>query len=324
MSSSEETLDINYSLPHRGKIFAAKLFDFFSVVILSICLYFFTLTIIQNSPGYKNLMIQRGEMLKSSLLYVGSDESPERLDFYLESNKEMTYLEKNDTFENNLTYFYTVFLSSEMSGEGEKHYVEVKQKFKINGKSALFSETGERIYTNPDYDINYYEAYQSIYNDDAIPHLSLKANYRSIRLKIVLSNVIGLIITVSVSHMLVYLLVPLVFKRGKVTFGMKLTKLAYVAADGFSVSWKRYLGQYFFSFFLEFWASAVAFLVPFGVSLGFFFVRKDRQTLANYVSGIYLVDASDSDIYLDKFEYLKKMEKLEAFTAGEGDIKLHQ
>jgi len=296
-TTESKTIELSYPRAKIGEVLAAGFFDVFSVIVLGLLLMVGTLFGVQGNKTYQDVVANRQTIVIQSGLYV-SDETGGAISILssLQSDTTKTTAEKDVIFDSHLTAFFTDFIK-----EGDV-YASYKKNAENNG-SLMFDSDGNRTLTNADYDIPYFTWYSDIFTNNALNYLQTSATYVSVRNQIVRINVIAIFLTFFVSSLVFYLLFPLNFTRGKQTLGMKIAHLALLGPDAMSCSGKRFACHFLFSFFLIFWGSVFAFLIPFAISLTVLCCSKAHQRLADYVCNAYLVSTKDRIVYKDKLEY---------------------
>jgi uncharacterized RDD family membrane protein YckC len=318
-----QVIQLDYTRASVGKILSAQLFDFFVMAVTGLLLLFGTLSGIQTNSSYKAIIASRNETLIASRLYTGDEETATKVLTSLDSEDTLTYNEKSQQLDDDMTYFFGTFINTEMDGKGLETYHGFKAAATLSGETTkLFTDTFERALTNADYDAEYYAFYSNTYTEKAIGYLQLNKTYLQTRNRINLINLLGIVLTFVLSYIIYYFVFPLIFSRGKQTLGMKLTKIGRAAADGFSVSFGRFLCRFLFSFFLVFLGSLFAFLIPLAVSFTMLVVKKTHQDLSDYVCGVYVVDVDNSSLYKDIYEYRSFQRKREAASLENKDITL--
>ncbi len=264
-----------------------------------------TFALVPLLPSYQNATKIRDQVLVSSHLYTKEDSSTIPLLDYVNKNNEFSSNEKSQILDESMDYFFTVFLSEELKGKGDEIYLGFKiDAFKND--MPLFTETGERTLTNPDFDGDYYSFYSDIYKNKALGYLSYNQDYATSRRTIFWTIATSIILTFLFSFLLFYLVIPLFFSRGKKTLGMLLNRTALVGRNGFSCSYPRFLCHALFEIIFILFASIPAFLVPLAISITMIIVRKgDHQSLTDYVVGTYVVSTSQRKVYRNVYEYLE-------------------
>lgn len=307
---NNKVLELNYERASAPKRVSAMLFDLLLCFVSTLILLIGTFAIIQNNPGFISLTKDREDGLLNSGLYVKNDNEIKQLSSILENNETLTYNEKSDklddaltSFFNNDLYFYEV--------DGNDVYLNLK-KTANNGDSQvnLFTSDYKRALTNSDYDKTYYDFYKSSYST-AIGYLQLDKDYSLATKKINIIYIFSSLGTFLLITIIFFYIVPLIFKRGRQTFGMKLTRLGLVYSDGFNLSFWRFTARFSLFFFVEVIVSFIAFLIPIFVSLTMMIIRKDHQSFHDYVVQSYVVSSDNDTIYYDYEEYMQKHREID-------------
>lgn len=307
--------EIPYELPTRWRLFSAYLFDFFSFLLLGVLLLGAAWGIMEKTPSYRTESGIRNEILLSSRLYEKSEEDglPLSLPDYFEKEKTPRS-ERISSYDERMEYFFSSYVNEELGEKGEETYLHFKTEAQGQEGNALFSPTGERSYPSVDYDATYLSFYEDTYQNKALGYLSLKAGYPSSRKHLLAQKIAYGAAAFSLSWILLEVAIPLILSRGKKTLGMLFGQLALLDARGMSCSARRFLLDSLFRYFVLLWGSALAFLIPLGVSLGMMLLRKDRQSLSDYVLGVYHVSAREKEIYKSPAEYELSLKKAEDFA----------
>lgn len=173
----------------------------------------------------------------------------------------------------------------------------------------MFSSNGERLLTNSDYDKTYYDFYVKLYNT-SLNYLQYNRTYKSTRNTTIIMYTSLIITAYSLAYIIVFLVIPLIIKRGKKTLGRLLTNISLLGVDGFSCSWKRYTLRFLFNYIFM-GLGVFLFLIPNLLSLGFTFFTKTRQSLSDYLFTTYKVNSTNKEVYLNLKEYEKTIKKNE-------------
>lgn len=307
---NNKVLELNYERASAPKRVSAMLFDLLLCFVSTLVLLIGTFAIIQNNSGFISLTKDREDSLINSGLYVKNGDEIKQLSSVLESDDTLTYNEKSNTldsalisFFNNDLYFYEV--------DGNDIYLKLK-KTANNGVSQvnLFTSDYKRALTNSDYDKTYYDFYKSSYST-AIGYLQLNKNYSSATKKINIIYIFSSLGTFLLTIVIFFYIVPLIFKRGRQTFGMKLTKLGLVYSDGFNLSFWRFTARFSLFFFIEVIISLISFLIPIFLSFTMMVIRKDHQSFHDYIVQSYVVSSDNDTIYYDYEEYMQKHREID-------------
>ena len=305
---NNKTISFDYNRVGLGKLTAAFLADVFILIILTILLILPGIYILNSTSTYKENTSKRNTILVDSKLYVNNDNSIISLTSYLASNNDLTYNQKNDIFNENIKYFFTSFINTELENKGLEKYYSLLEKGEENG-NKLFSSSGERLLTSSDYDKTYYDFYIKLYNT-SLNYLQYNTTYKSTRNLTIIMFTSLMVSSYSLSYLIVFLVIPLIIKRGKKTLGRLLTNISLLGVNGFSCSWKRYVLRFLFSYIFM-GLGIFLFLVPNLVSLGFTFFTKTRQSLTDYLFTTYKVNSTNKEVYLNLKEYEKTIKKNE-------------
>lgn len=151
-----------------------------------------------------------------------------------------------------------------------------------------------------------YETYSSLMKHDALSYIAKNVDYinsaRTINLTFIF---LILLLPITISVFIYEFIIPIIFKRGRKTIGKFLFKLGVVDQKGLSPSFLRFFARFLLIYSLEIVLSLVAFLIPLIVSTSMFFFSKNNQAFHDYVSGTYVVSCENSNIFLNKEEYIK-------------------
>ncbi len=314
MEENKQVIDFDYNVASLGKLVSSFLADLFCLIILSILVMVPSILILNNTSTYINNTNSRNNILIESNLYLEDNGNVITLYKYLDNNNELTYNQKSEKFENNLNYFFTEFINTELDNKGLETYSNLKLKGEINNSKMFVEDSNTHLlirqFTNSDYDKNYYDFYIKLYNT-SLNYLQYNTIYKQTRNTTLFMFTTCIIVSVSFSYICLYLVVPLCLKRGKKTVGMLLTNISLLQVDGFSCSWKRFVGRFLFNYVFMLLGSVFLFMVPNLVSLGFVFFSKTRQSLTDYLFNTYKVSSANQAVYLNLKEYLKIQKKNE-------------
>ncbi len=308
MENEAKEITITYETPSAMRILSTHFFDFFVSIVFAFITLIGTFAIIPNLSFYNEALTKRNEELISSYLYIESEEGPKPVLNIVDADTTLSYNEKSQRLDEAMNNFFSVYLKDELLN-GSEMYLSFKTEA-IHNDGRLFSEEGERKLTNPDYDEAYYSFYVDIYQKKALGYLSYNHAYSSSRDTIIRTVSIAIAFTFLLSLLLFYMLVPLIFSRGKRTLGMLINKTSLVGKNAFSCSSKRFILHSLFEIVFVIIASIPAFLIPLAISMTMIIVRKgDHQSLTDYVTGTYLVSSKDKKVYRNVYEYLETERK---------------
>ena len=320
MLEETDVIEFNYELPRFTRLISSYLADFFIFLFLSILLIVPGVFILEAIPNFQNVLNTRNQILVDSKLYIKKDKLI-RLDTFYKEDTNLTYNEKSEELNLRLTYFFTTFINNDLENKGLETYNNIKSKGNFEG-DKLFDENFNRVLINSDYDETYFNFYLDAYNT-ALGYLQVNKSYVENRNNVIFGYVLTIILASSVSFITLFLIIPLIFNRGKKTLGMLFTHLSLINIRAFSVSNKCFCFRFLFQFFVMFLASLFSFLIPILISFGFLIFSKRRQTLTNYIFNTYIVYNENQIVYLNLKEYQIKNKKLkENFIDNKLDLNL--
>lgn len=294
-------VNLEFERPTTGRLFSTRLFDIFITLVVAFFLFFAGREVMHKMSFYKEALNRREEVLISSRLYVKEENQLHLLSDYLDDNENLTDHEKNERYEEDLTYFYTSFLKDTYQ-EGSSHYLELKGKALSNDGQDLFTEEGNRALTNSAYENDYLSFYKNLVENDALGYLQTDNEYLTTRNALLKDEVTNLIVMILMAFFLTYFVFPLIFYKSKATLGMKLNHLGTVNGDGLMIPFWKWLLRFLFIYIIEVIGSFAALLIPLIVDVTFIFKNKAHQGLADYVFGTYTVIVKDRTIYKNKAE----------------------
>ncbi|MCR4697770.1 MAG: RDD family protein [Bacilli bacterium] len=306
-AEEQQVITLDYKGVTAGRAFSAHLFDFFSVILLGILILVGGIFTMQATPIYKDVISKQNEIQLNSHLYVQEEEDHiVMLSKQLNENNDLSYNEKNEIISNSLTYYFDDFLvnNSTITNSVEV-YTNYLTNCKTNDGKAMFDIERNRLVNESIYDQEYFNAYYTLFNAYAIGYLSYVDNYVELRSAYIWCFAITILICLSLSVLILLFVVPMIFSKGKRTFGMMLNQVGYVSFDGFSPSWKRFLLHFLFQWLLIYIASIFSFLIPLFISVAMIFFGKNHQSLTDYVTGCFMVNNSQDFIYKDYQDYLR-------------------
>ena len=320
-------MEVVFNKPkYRVRLFAF-LFDLLCMSILGVLLVFATQAIMNNVPYYKEANQNINEIQLASGLYVERDDHTTKLmcDHY-KIEKQEQYEEYNKKFDVALTYFYS---NERFFDSGDPHsglYLYNIEKIpEGQNDSKLFiyaDESHTSIEEKSDASkVDLYNFYCKIMSEKAVKYVinsdAYIKNSRTISLTFVF---ITLLIPILLSVLVFEFVMPLIFKRGRKTFGKLLFKLSVVDARGLNCSFWRFLARFSIFLILEVLVGIVSFAIPLIVSFSMMVFSKTSQAFHDYVSGTYVVEAPMTSICITQEEYLAKVKKDSKFVLNKEDI----
>ena len=216
------------------------------------------------------------------------------IDNFLEYSKANLNLEDYEEIKND---YYTSLTSADIVYDGVKMFVKEDGLLKENElcKAPLSK---------------YYEVYSNYVDSRLMTYLSTKyiAYFEATKY---MSNMV-LFLEIPVAYVLaglvVYLLPPLIFKRGRRTVGKALYGVGLVNKDCLNLSGKQFAIRFVIFYFAIYLLSIVTLGIPMIISFTLMAFSKGRQGFADYMLNFTEIDMTKSTIYnsLDeiKIDYL--------------------
>ena len=168
-----------------------------------------------------------------------------------------------------------------------------------------------------------YDTYSSLMKHEAVSYVVKNGDYISSARTINLTFIfLILLLPISISVFIYEFIFPVIFKRGRKTLGKFLFKLGVVDQKGLSPSFGRFFARFILLYTLEILLSLVSFLIPLIVSTSMFFFSKNNQAFHDYVAGTYVVNCENSNIFMNKEEYLKTKGEAEEFKLKSDMVNL--
>lgn len=302
---SEERIEIAYSKPTLVKRLLAMLVDFFFFGFLSFILFSLSNTAVSSFDFYKKNAALRSSLQEESCLYVEGED----IVSYVNNHEELFngVRAEKDYLSEHIDAFYAneKFLDEGERTKAVKEYETRKAEAEKDG--VMLFALSESVFVendvNPSWLITFYSEEIDNY---ARPLFFGYVPYLETTRTIWISSIIELLVSMTISYLLFYVVVPLwLLKRGRQSVGMSIFKIGMVGRDAFNVSKKRFLLKALFCYF-AYVILDIAFLVPLFISAGMLFLSNRNQSLSDYVIGTYMVDVTDDEIYLDINDYLDR------------------
>jgi len=316
-------IELEYESAKTSRRVGAAILDLLMSLLLSFILLGIEVGIINNIPSYTNLLNEQETILISSKLYVkNSDENLIRISTFYNSNDDLTFNEKSEILDNDLTYFFSLddFFPKK---DGMTIYNKTKSGAKNSSGLLLFNEKYERNLVNADYDPDYYTFYCNTVENVAISYLSQNVNYYEVQKTIIILFSASILCEILFSLFIFIYIIPLFLKRGRQTLGMKIMKIGLINVDALNLKVSKFTLRFLIVYFFEIILSLVSFLIPLIVTFSFMCFSKAHQSFSDYVTNTYMVDVSSKDIYLDLEEYQKAQTLRQESSLENNDFKLY-
>lgn len=246
------------------KRFFAIILDFLSFLgVWALLLCVFSYGIVNNDRTYSyNSDIIENTLLETNL-YIVKDGKATPIDSNVNDSLVVFYSTNRylDTYDKNETYEESKMDSGLFFYSAEKRYYVEKDNIDKEDLSYFYSREFKKVET-------------SLYNDNIDYQNALNYNQRLIT--------VGAYVTIIVSSLIVYFVMPLILKRGQTVF-YKLFKLEIVSQDAKTAS----VGQ----LFIHSWANTFIILlawkfyfISFVVAFLVFVINKNHHTIGDYAS----------------------------------------
>ena len=162
----------------------------------------------------------------------------------------------------------------------------------------------------------YYDFYVYEISNYSIALLSSSDLFQTTSRVIVLTSVIEMFICFGIGYFISFNLIPMFLKRGRKTFGMYLFNLSVLTDEGLVVSGKKFVARQLLIFFIGYILDIFTVFIPFLVSMAMMHLSKRGQDFFDYVSGTYIIDSKNREVYMSIEEYnqankVKQMARIE-------------
>ena len=299
-------VEVTRQSPTGFRAFSVHLFAYLIFLVVSIALLFAYQPLLSKAGPCQEAWATRDSIQEESGLYIKNDGRLVNIGSYYSSSSK-PYAETIDALSGILDdYFLTFFTASEWS-EAASTYHKKLSEAKASSGETMFDENGDRALANPDYDKEYASFFISAASDYAPGFLNYKKGYSDARSTIVRFFFYSIELSFLTSYLVFFLLFPLLNHRGKQTLGMKLTKVFLVDAHAISPRLGKYLGYRLFNYVFFIVIGPFALLIPYFISATMMLVRKERQSLFEYVFGYFPIEGKKEEIYESEEEALEKI-----------------
>ena len=295
MTSAEtKKRNVEYFSASNGKRFFSFLIDFFLVLSVAGLFAFLCNLVVNSFPAYAKQVQYRENYQKNSGFYTDDFQ----LITYDLENSDKNILERAEILDEKLDRYYTIILKNNEVLEGYLSRKDSSILFKYN------AETKKYEYNTTNYSA-IYEFFKSELYDRTLGFFMTDEAYHHATQIIFAFILVDIFVGLLISSSIFLLLLPLTFfKRGRQTLGQKLNKIALINGDALNVKDGKFVGRFFFIFFIEIILGIATVFIPVFVSVGMALISKNRQNLHNYVFGTYLVDVSNQVVYLNYEDYI--------------------
>lgn len=304
-------VNIEYHTPRFHRRIFANLIDFLLFLLVAVGGFLGVRAIVQVTPGYSENISSLLSIRKDSGLYHLDEEgSSTDIISYL-SGSDLNAYAKCQNAEGAVDTFIA-YLGENVSLEDALTVQEDYDRFRLNissGDTHYFvkDSSGDIVYNTREDGtlyLGYAEYFSSVYtpyiDEHALGYLvTLVPEYLDlVKWEATILFAVEIPIGILLGGILVYLVPPLILKRGKRTLGKALYQIGLADSRLLSCSWKRYLARWFIFFFGEIVLSIFTFGIPCIISFSLMAFSKHKQGFPDYILGLYEIDCSEQRLYL--------------------------
>ncbi len=337
--STNEVLRVEYTKPKFWHRCMANFVDFFLMLVTFLGLFIGIRAIVQNTPSYKATISRMSQIQIQSGLYIESDAgqtATKNMDIiYYCDNRLATYGKyydinqdvgepntKNATVIKGLQKLFAFCgdsknCSPDRYEELLVYFDEARMTPTLNDVHYYVKDADNKIIPNPTFadDANkakeyYNNVFKPFIEKKCIPFLNSNVGeYRKLN-KVDYNYLLFLELPVAyaVAGILTYLVPPLFFRRGRKTLGKALYHIGLIDGRVLSPTIPRFLARFAIFFFGELILSLFSFGIPYIISFSLMAFSKKQQGFPDYMLGLYEIDTSKANIYMDYVEAQLKNE----------------
>ena len=334
--------EVVYLRPSLFRRVMANLIDLILLLITTFLILLGAREIVNRTPGHLANLHTVESMRVESGLYVESNGKTVSTSSYLKNNLDIptekkrmelavSYIEGLHNAEYNINGF---LMYCSAAGKGsEDLYKQVTKDYDNFRLNQVYSGDGKNMFVRkapttefPEGEVVRNEACQAEYKDYSNVYYSYMDNtgvgilsssfpeyknaMRSLSLDLF---AIEIPVSFALAGILIYLIPPLFFKRGRKTLGKLAYKIGVVNTQCLNISVKQFLLRFIIFYFAILLLSLVTFAIPVIISFTMMVFSKGKQSFQDYLLGLYEVDTSGTKIYytleeaeVDQFETAKK------------------
>ena len=312
-----EEIRIEYKRPPFYRRVFANLID---IILVALCFFSFFIgirSIVTSNSSYKEKVSVINKTKKECGLFIEYQGHYVDVVTYLNAQKDFSSSKKIKE----ITSSIDNFLEYSKANLNLEDYEEIKNDYYTSLTSDDIVYDGVKMFVKEDGLLKenelckaplskYYEVYSNYVDSRLMTYLSTKyiAYFEATKY---MSNMV-LFLEIPVAYVLaglvVYLLPPLIFKRGRRTVGKALYGVGLVNKDCLNLSGKQFAIRFVIFYFAIYLLSIVTLGIPMIISFTLMAFSKGRQGFADYMLNFTEIDMTKSTIYnsLDeiKIDYL--------------------
>lgn len=309
--------EVVYTKAKPGRRMLAHVMDVGIFLFSAIILFTLANLITRNASFYTQRMERLTQIRNESGLYtenvVITQYVEDNTSFPSVTSKKVYLRERILSFYNNTTYFDDV--SKQMETYDTRRLAN-PGIFVKNGQGEVEEKEGA--------DVNLlYSFYRTEVDDHAVVLLLNNLEYVSLTRFTFLVVLVEIIIAIVLSYIIFYYAFPaFIFRRGRQTIGMKLSKFGLITVHAVNETLGIFSLRAVFNFFVFIPINFVSFMIPTFVSITMMYVNKTNSSLANYVFNDYMVDITAQDIYLNDLERIEAQNSLKEASIENREYRL--
>ena len=336
---NNEVLRVEYTRPKFWHRCMANFVDFFIMLATFLGLFIGIRAIVQNTPSYKETLSRLGQLQIQSGLYVDSEEgqtATKNMDLiyycdtylgsygkYYDINEEITDPKTKNAYVIKGLQKFLAFCGDSNNCPPERYaelltyFDEARLTPTLNDIHYYIKDADDKIIPNPTFaddasksDEYYNYVFKPFIEKKALPFLSANVTeYRTLS-KVDYNYLLFLELPVAyaVAGILTYLVPPLFFRRGRKTLGKALYHIGLIDGRVLSPTIPRFLARFAIFYFGELILSLFSFGIPYIISFSLMAFSKKKQGFPDYMLGLYEIDTSKANIYMDYVEAQLKNE----------------
>lgn len=314
--SETKKIEVVYDKAPLSKRVLSHFFDI-SIWLLTSLIFFTVInSIVNNSGWYKSKENQLITLRNDSKLYKDNKVVTK----YIDDSNEFTSIQEKKEF---LVTCINEFYANPDFFTDTKHLTEYSErKLKATTEGVhLFIEKEGQVVENEVQPAYLLDFYKTEIDDHSLGYLFYNSKYFDLTRFDFWKVMVEIISSATFFYLIYYLLLPLtLFKRGRSTIGMKLSKIGLLDIHALTPKKLSFVLRTLFNLLVFVYLNVVAFLIPSFISIGMMFLTKTNQSLTNYIFNDYFVDTSNQHIYLDEGERQFSKSNLEKVSIENKDF----